>query len=64
MSRTILTSFLTILTVFALFVLGGEGINDFAQVLLFGMIIGVYSTVYIASPVVISWEKLMMKIRS
>ena len=64
MSRTILTSFLTILTVFALFILGGEGITDFAKVLLFGMIVGIYSTVYIASPVVISWEKLMMKIRS
>jgi len=64
MSRTILTSFLTILTVFALFLLGGEGLNDFAMVLLFGMFVGVYSTVYIASPVVISWEKLMMKIKS
>ncbi|OHD63841.1 MAG: protein-export membrane protein SecF [Spirochaetes bacterium RBG_13_51_14] len=64
MSRTILTSFLTLLTVFALFLLGGEGITDFAMVLLFGMIVGIYSTVYIASPVVISWEKLMARIRS
>ncbi len=64
MSRTILTSFLTLLSVFALFLLGGEGINDFAQVLLFGMLVGVYSTVYIASPVVLSWEKLMQRIRS
>jgi len=64
MSRTILTSYLTLLTVFALFFLGGEGISDFAMVLLFGMIVGVYSTVYIASPVVISWEKLMARIRS
>ena len=64
MSRTILTSYLTLLTVFALFFLGGEGITDFAMVLLFGMIIGVYSTVYIASPVVVSWEKLMARIRS
>ncbi len=64
MSRTILTSFLTLLSVFALFLLGGEGISDFAQVLLFGMIIGCYSTIYIASPVVLSWEKLMQRIRS
>ncbi len=63
-SRTILTSFLTLLTVFALFLLGGEGIDDFAAVLLFGMIVGIYSTVYIASPVVLSWEKLMQRIKS
>jgi preprotein translocase subunit SecF len=62
-SRTILTSYLTLLTVFALFLLGGEGIDDFALVLLFGMIIGVYSTVYIASPVVIGWEKLVLRLR-
>ncbi len=64
MSRTILTSFLTLLSVFALFLLGGEGISDFAQVLLFGMLVGVYSTVYIASPVVLSWEKLMLRLKS
>ncbi|OHD70264.1 MAG: protein-export membrane protein SecF [Spirochaetes bacterium RBG_16_49_21] len=64
MSRTILTSFLTLLTVFALFLLGGEGITDFALVLLFGMIIGIYSTVYIASPVVLAWEKLVKKVRA
>ncbi len=64
MSRTILTSYLTLLTVFALFFMGGEGISDFAMVLMFGMIVGVYSTVYIASPVVISWEKLMARLRS
>ncbi|MBN2159711.1 MAG: protein translocase subunit SecF [Spirochaetes bacterium] len=64
MSRTILTSYLTLMTVFALFFLGGEGISDFAMVLLFGLIVGVYSTVYIASPIVISWERLMARIRS
>ncbi|HNW29844.1 MAG TPA: hypothetical protein PKN50_15300 [Spirochaetota bacterium] len=55
---------MTLLSVFALFLLGGEGISDFAQVLLFGMIIGCYSTIYIASPVVLSWEKLMQRIKS
>ncbi len=64
MSRTILTSFLTLLTVFALYLLGGEGIADFALVMLFGMLVGIYSTVYIASPVVISWEKMMARLRS
>ncbi len=64
MSRTILTSFLTLLSVFALFLLGGEGISDFAQVLLFGLLVGCYSTIYIASPIVLSWEKLMQRIRS
>lgn len=64
MSRTILTTLLTLFTVFALFLIGGEGINDFAKVLLFGMIVGTYSTVYIASPVVLGWEWLIKKIRS
>ncbi len=64
MSRTILTSFLTLLSVFALFLLGGEGISEFAQVLLFGLLVGCYSTIYIASPVVLSWEKLVQRVRS
>lgn len=59
--RTILTSLLTLFSVCAIFFLGGETLHSFGQVLLFGMIIGCYSTIYIASPVVLWWEKLTVK---
>ncbi|MBI3332874.1 MAG: protein translocase subunit SecD, partial [Candidatus Omnitrophica bacterium] len=48
LSRTLLTSGVTLLTVIALFSLGGQVLNDFAFALLVGFISGVYSTVYIA----------------
>jgi len=58
LSRTILTSGLTLMAVIALFVYGGPVINDFSFTLLIGFIVGVYSTIYIASPIMIIWEKL------
>jgi preprotein translocase subunit SecF len=57
LSRTILTSSLTFLTVLSLFLFGGGAIGDLSLFLLIGMITGTYSTVYIASPVVILWDK-------
>jgi preprotein translocase subunit SecF len=56
MSRTILTNLTVFFTVLALFLFGGPVINDFAFVLLIGVIVGTYSTVYIASPLVLVWE--------
>lgn len=56
-SRTILTSAVTMLVVIALLLFGGEVLNDFAFCLFVGFISGVYSTVYIASPLVITWHK-------
>ncbi len=61
LTRTILTSLLTLFAVIALFFLGGETLHSFSQVLIFGFIIGCYSTIYIASPVVLWWEKLTAK---
>ena len=58
LSRTIITSFLTWLVVVALFVFGGEVINGFAFVLLIGIVVGTYSSIYIASPIILFWEKL------
>jgi preprotein translocase subunit SecF len=52
-SRTMLTSILTFLTVMALFVFGGEIINNFAFALVIGIIVGSYSTVAVASPLVL-----------
>ncbi len=56
LSRTILTSGLTLLSVIALYLFGGSVLHNFAFALLVGMIAGVYSTVFIASPILIIWE--------
>ncbi len=55
--RTILTSLTTMLVTLSLLLFGGEVLNDFAFCLFIGFISGVYSTVYIASPLLISWQK-------
>lgn len=57
LGRTILTSGITLLTVIALLFYGGEVLNNFAFALLVGFISGVYSTVYIASPLVLAWSR-------
>jgi len=49
--RTILTSFATLLTVLAMLILGGEALRDFTLTLLIGIVFGTYSSIYIASPV-------------
>ncbi len=56
LSRTILTSLTAILVVIAIYLFGGEVLKDFAFALLVGFIAGVYSTVYIASPLVLAWS--------
>ena len=53
LSRTILTSLVTLLAVLMLFFFGGEVINDFSFALLIGLVSGSYSTIYIASPVLL-----------
>ena len=58
LSRTILTSFIVALVVAVLFIFGGAVIHDFAFALLVGVIFGTYSSVFIASPVVLAWENL------
>ena len=54
LARTLMTSFTTLLVVLALFVLGGEVIHDFAFALISGIVVGTYSSIYIASPVMLS----------
>lgn len=56
LSRTIMTSGVTLLSVIALYVFGGSVIQNFALAMLIGMVAGVYSTIFIASPVIIYWE--------
>ncbi len=56
LSRTILTSGLTFLAVLSLYLFGGEVINGFALVLVVGVIVGTYSSIAIASPVLVFWQ--------
>src|SRR5215475_15519060 len=58
LSRTILTSSLTFLTVLALFLFGGEIINHFAFAMVIGIIIGTYSSIAIAAPLVLVYTNL------
>ena len=56
LSRTIVTSVTTLLVVLCLFIFGGEVIKDFAFALMIGIIVGTYSSVYVASPLVVEWQ--------
>ena len=58
LSRTLLTSVTTLLALFAIFFFGGAVIRDFAFALIWGVFVGTYSSVYVASPVV-----MMLNIR-
>jgi preprotein translocase subunit SecF len=57
LSRTVLTSFTTLLTVFMLLVMGGGAVNDFALALFIGILVGTYSSIFVATPVVLLWHK-------
>ncbi|MCA9401331.1 MAG: protein translocase subunit SecD, partial [Candidatus Omnitrophica bacterium] len=57
LSRTLLTTLTTLLVVATLYFKGGEVLNTFALCLLIGFIAGTYSTIFIASPLVLAWEK-------
>jgi preprotein translocase subunit SecF len=58
LSRTVITSFLTWIVCVALLFLGGEALHGFAFVLVIGIIVGTYSSIFIASPVILFWERL------
>jgi preprotein translocase subunit SecF len=61
LGRTILTTGTVMLVVLILFFFAGEVIHDFTIALIVGLITGTYSTVYIASPVVLLWEQNISK---
>jgi len=54
LSRTLMTSLTTLLVVMALFFLGGEVIHDFSFALFVGIVVGTYSSIYIASPIMLA----------
>ena len=59
LSRTVLTSGLTLLTALALFLFGGQVLNGFAFALVCGIIVGTYSSVYVASPILVFFNNFM-----
>jgi len=61
LSRTVITSGLTELVVIALFLFGGDVINTFSFVLLFGIVVGTYSSIYIASPITLGVSNWLEK---
>ncbi len=56
LSRTVITSLTSLLVVVVLFIAGGEVLRDFAMALICGIVIGTYSSVFVASPVYVEWE--------
>ncbi len=58
LSRTILTALTVFIVLVALFFLGGAVIHDFAFTLIVGIVIGTYSSIFIASSIVLAWERL------
>ncbi len=58
LSRTILTSLTTLMVTAILLLLGGEVIHDFAFALTIGVVVGTYSSIFIASPIVFIWHNL------
>jgi len=57
LSRTVLTTLTTLLAVSSIFFFGGDVLRDFSFALLIGIVSGIYSTIYIAAPLVIFWHK-------
>ncbi len=55
--RTLITSLTTLFAALALFIVGGEVIHDFALAMIMGIIIGTYSSIFVASPIVLLWGR-------
>ena len=56
LSRTLLTSLTTLTVLVTLFVLGGGIIHDFAFAMIIGVLVGTYSSIYVASPILLAWQ--------
>ena len=56
LSRTLISSGTTFLTVLGLFLFGGEVLRGFGFTMVVGIVVGTYSTIYIASPIVVWWD--------
>jgi preprotein translocase subunit SecF len=56
LSRTLLTSLTTLIVVIILFIFGGGVIHDFAFAFMVGVLVGTYSSIFIASPIILNWH--------
>jgi preprotein translocase subunit SecF len=63
LSRTVMSSGLTFLVCVALLLLGGEVLHTFALTLVIGIIVGTYSSIYVAAPIVVIWNELQERRR-
>ncbi|MDU0457409.1 MAG: protein translocase subunit SecF [Geobacteraceae bacterium] len=61
LSRTIITALTTLLAALALFLFGGEVIHDFSFALVVGILVGTYSSIFVASPLVVLWENRVLR---
>ena len=59
LSRTIMTSGLTFLTAMSLFLFGGQVLNSFSFALVVGILVGTYSSIFIASPILVFWQNFL-----
>ncbi len=59
LSRTVLTSGLTFLTAVSLFIFGGQVLNGFSFALVVGILVGTYSSIFVASPILIFWQDFL-----
>ena len=57
LGRTVLTSGLTLLTALSLLLFGGSVLHGFSLVLVIGIVVGTFSSVYIASPILLAWDR-------
>jgi SecD/SecF fusion protein len=57
LSRTILTSTVTLIPILCLFFLGGAVLRDFSLAIIIGVVVGTYSSIFIASPIVLWWTR-------
>ena len=58
LSRTILTSTVTLIPILCLFFFGGAVLRDFSLAIIIGVVVGTYSSIFIASPIVLWWTRL------
>ena len=63
-TRSINTSFTTLLVLVTLYFFGGQTIANFVLALIAGVIIGTYSSIFVASPVIVTWHNISKKIRN
>ncbi|MEY2545244.1 MAG: SecD/SecF fusion protein, partial [Verrucomicrobiota bacterium] len=58
LSRTLLTSTVTLIPILCLFLFGGAVLRDFSLAIIIGVVVGTYSSIFIASPIVLWWTKM------